>query len=113
MKTGWLRCDDEVLIELSILKVTEKLVEYLSPVNQLAKLQQFKDKYDQLMVAEQFCVKINVMKWLLPRLKTLSFKHHYAEMVNDTKPDIVAATAVFKKARRATKLQELLKQFSF
>lgn len=82
IKKCLLRCDDEVLTE----HITEKLIQYLPPADQLAKLQQLKDQYDQLTDAEQFCVKISEVKRLLPRLKSLSFKHHYAEMVNDTKP---------------------------
>lgn len=77
-----LQCDDQVLTE----NVTEQLIQYLPPADQLSKLQQFKDKYKELTEAEQFCVKISEVKRLLPRLKSLSFKHHYTEMVNDTKP---------------------------
>lgn len=104
VKSCLLRCDDtilnghvlEQLIQVSIhilhlnaadLFVTVYLyVQYLPPPDQLNKLQQFKDSYDQLTEAEQFCVTISEVKRLLPRLKSLSFRQHYAEMVNDVKP---------------------------
>jgi diaphanous 2 len=99
-----LKCDDQVLTE----NVTEQLIQYLPPADQLTKLQQFKDKYDQLTEAEQFCVKISHVKRLLPRLKSLGFKHHYTEMVNDTKPDIVAATAACQEVKKSKKFARML-----
>lgn len=99
-----LRCDDHVLTE----NVTEQLIQYLPPPDQLSKLQQYKDKYDQLTEAEQFCVKISEVKRLLPRLKSISFKHHYVEMVNDTKPDIVAATAACEEVKKSKKFARIL-----
>ncbi|XP_044261332.1 protein diaphanous isoform X1 [Tribolium madens] len=99
-----LRCDDKVLTE----NVTEQLIQYLPPPDQLSKLQQYKDKYDQLTEAEQFCIKISEVKRLLPRLKSISFKHHYVEMVNDTKPDIVAATAACEEVKKSKKFARIL-----
>lgn len=49
-------------------------------------MREWKEKYKELTEAEQFCVKMSEVKRLLPRLKSLGFKHHYVEMVNDTKP---------------------------
>lgn len=68
------------------------------------------------------------VKRLLPRLKSLSFKHRYTEMVNDTKPvsllkklyssnlicfcflfkDIVAATAACEEVKKSKKFAKLL-----
>lgn len=61
-------------------------MQYLPPADQLAKLQSFNEQYSELTEAEQFCVKMSEVKRLLPRLKSLSFKHHYVEMVQDSKP---------------------------
>ncbi|KAK9884199.1 hypothetical protein WA026_005154 [Henosepilachna vigintioctopunctata] len=99
-----LRCDDSVLTE----SVIEQLIQYLPPVDQLNKLQQYKDSYKDLTEAEQFCVKISEIKRLLPRLKSLSFKHHYHEMVQDTKPDIVAATAACDEVKKSKKFARIL-----
>ena len=65
------------------------LFQYLPPTTELAKLKEFKDQYKDLTEAEQFCVKMSEVKRLLPRLNSLKFKHHYVEMVNDTKPVIL------------------------
>lgn len=108
VKSCLLRCDDTILnghvleqliqVRIDILpkgccffmcycnRCVFVCVQYLPPPDQLNKLQQFKDSYDQLTEAEQFCVTISEVKRLLPRLKSLSFRQHYAEMVNDVKP---------------------------
>ncbi|CAH1164833.1 unnamed protein product [Phaedon cochleariae] len=104
IKKALLRCDETVLTE----SITEQLIQYLPPADQLTKLQSFKDKYDDLTEAEQFCVKLSEVKRLLPRLKSLSFKHHYVEMVQDTKPDIVAATAACEEVKKSKKFSKIL-----
>ncbi|XP_031331598.1 protein diaphanous isoform X3 [Photinus pyralis] len=100
-------CDNTVLTQ----SILEQLIQYLPPSDQLAKLQQYKDSYDQLTEAEQFCVKLSEIKRLLPRLKSLSFREHFPEMVSDSKPDIVAGTAAcdeVKKSKKFAKLLELI-----
>lgn len=82
IKKCLLRCDETVLTE----NVLEGLIQYLPPPDQLSKIQQYKESYDDLTEAEQFCVKISEVKRLLPRLKSLRFKQQYAEMVSDVKP---------------------------
>ncbi|XP_018568924.1 protein diaphanous isoform X2 [Anoplophora glabripennis] len=104
IKSALLRCDESVLSE----NVTEQLIQYLPPADQLNKLQSFKEKYEDLTEAEQFCVKMSEVKRLLPRLKSLSFKHHYVEMVQDTKPDIVAATAACEEVKKSKKFAKIL-----
>ncbi|CAH1126871.1 unnamed protein product [Ceutorhynchus assimilis] len=104
IKKALLRCDDTVLTE----SVTEQLIQYLPPTDQLNKLKEFTDRYSELTEAEQFCVKMAEVKRLLPRLKSLSFKNHYAEMVNDTKPDIVAATAACEEVKKSRKFARIL-----
>ncbi|KAF5284211.1 hypothetical protein FQR65_LT00211 [Abscondita terminalis] len=104
IKKGLLRCDNTILTQ----NVLEQLIQYLPPADQLAKLQQYKDSYDQLTEAEQFCVKLSEIKRLLPRLKSLSFREHFAEMVNDSKPDIVAGTAACEEVKKSKKFAKLL-----
>ncbi|GJQ75438.1 dia [Trypoxylus dichotomus] len=107
IKKCLLRCDETVLTE----NVLEGLIQYLPPPDQLNKMQQYKESYEELTEAEQFCVKLSEVKRLLPRLKSLRFKQQYAEMVTDVKPDIVAATAAceeVKKSRKFAKLLELI-----
>lgn len=77
-----LKCDETILTE----NVLEGLIQYLPPPDQLNKMLQLKDCYNDLTEAEQFCVKISEVKRLLPRLKSLRFKQQYVEMVHDVKP---------------------------
>lgn len=104
IKKCLLRCDGNILTE----NVVEQLIQYLPPPDQLTKLQQYKDSYKDLTEAEQFCVKMSEVKRLLPRLRSLSFKQHYTEMVNDIKPDIVAATAACEEVKKSKKFAMIL-----
>lgn len=104
VKSCILKCDDTVLTG----SVLEQLIQYLPPPDQLNKLQQFKESYNELTEAEQFCVTISEIKRLLPRLKSLSFKQHYNEMVNDVKPDIVAGIAACEEVKESKKFAKLL-----
>ncbi|XP_049824358.1 protein diaphanous isoform X3 [Aethina tumida] len=104
IKSALLRCDGETLDG----NVTEQLIQYLPPADQLQKLQSLKDTYDDLPEAEQFCVKMSEVKRLLPRLKSLSFKHHYPELVSDIRPDIVAATEACKEVMKSKKFAKML-----
>ncbi|XP_018329945.1 protein diaphanous isoform X2 [Agrilus planipennis] len=104
IKKCLLRCDGSILIG----NVLEQLIQYLPPADQLNKLAQFKDSYKDLTEAEQFCIKISEIKRLLPRLKSLSFKEHFTEMVNDCKPDIVAGTAACEEVKKSKKFAKIL-----
>ena len=48
------------------------------------------------------------IKRLVPRLKSISFKQHYSEMVQDIKPDIVAATLACEEISESKKFAKLL-----
>lgn len=63
VKTCLLRCEGPVISD----NVLQGLIQYLPPPDQLAKLLQLKDQYDDLTEAEQFCVTVRKIK-----LKTLS-----------------------------------------
>lgn len=104
MKRCLLRCDDTVLTA----SVVEQLINYLPPPDQLRRLEEFKSQYSELTGAEQFAVTISEIKRLLPRLKSLSFKLHYTEMVQDIKPDIVAATAACEEVKQSKKFAQIL-----
>ena len=49
--------------------------------------------------AEQFAISLADIKRLVPRLKSLKFQLHYPELVQDCKPDIVAATEACQEVR--------------
>lgn len=97
-----MRCDTNVLtanvLDLLIqvcfedIKSIDKLhlyiffEQYLPSPDQLKKLLEYKDVYNELVEAEQFAVTVADIKRLLPRLKSLSFKQHYKELILEIKP---------------------------
>ncbi|XP_054706244.1 protein diaphanous-like [Uloborus diversus] len=100
-----------------ILKVDEKqltdamlqqLIRYMPEPEQLSRLEQFKDQYNELAEAEQFAVTMGSIKRLVPRLKSISFKMRFQEMVQDIKPDIVAATAACEEVKQSKKFALIL-----
>lgn len=54
VKTCLLRCEGPVISD----NILQGLIQYLPPPDQLTKLQMFKDQYDDLTEAEQFCVTV-------------------------------------------------------
>jgi diaphanous protein len=55
VKTCLLRCEGPVIND----NILQGLIQYLPPPDQLTKLQNFKDQYDDLTEAEQFCVTVS------------------------------------------------------
>ncbi|XP_011337146.1 protein diaphanous isoform X1 [Ooceraea biroi] len=98
------RCEGPVISD----NVLQGLIQYLPPPDQLSKLQIYKDQYDDLTEAEQFCVTISTIKRLLPRLRSLSFMLRYEELVQDVKPDIVAGTAACEEVKSSKKFARIL-----
>ncbi|XP_063228086.1 protein diaphanous-like isoform X2 [Bacillus rossius redtenbacheri] len=104
IRTAVLRCDEQVL-SASVLQL---LVSYLPSAEQLRKLQLLGDQRDDLTEAEQFCVAISDIKRLHARLKSFLFKLQFAEIVNEVKPQIVAATAACDEIRKSAKFAKIL-----
>lgn len=52
-----LRCDDKILTD----NILKQLIDYLPPTDQLNKLRQYKDQYEELTEAEQFAVTVSYM----------------------------------------------------
>ncbi|XP_011299550.1 protein diaphanous isoform X4 [Fopius arisanus] len=104
VKSCLLRCEGPVISD----NVLQGLIQYLPPPDQLTKLQAFKDQYDDLTEAEQFCVTVSSIKRLMPRLRSLSFKLRYEEVVQDIKPDIVAGTAACEEVKSSKKFARIL-----
>ncbi|XP_015122157.1 protein diaphanous isoform X2 [Diachasma alloeum] len=104
VKSCLLRCEGPVISD----NVLQGLIQYLPPPDQLTKLQAFKDQYDDLTEAEQFCVTVASIKRLMPRLRSLSFKLRYEEVVQDIKPDIVAGTAACEEVKSSKKFARIL-----
>ncbi|XP_043474411.1 protein diaphanous isoform X2 [Leptopilina heterotoma] len=104
VKTCLLKCEGPVISD----NILQGLIQYLPPPDQLTKLQNFKDNYDDLTEAEQFCVTVSTIKRLLPRLRSLSFMLRYEELVQDIKPDIVAGTAACEEVKGSKKFAKIL-----
>ncbi|XP_018057951.1 PREDICTED: protein diaphanous [Atta colombica] len=98
------RCEGPVISD----NILQGLIQYLPPPDQLSKLQMYKDQYDDLTEAEQFCVTISTIKRLLPRLRSLSFMLRYEELIQDIKPDIVAATTACEEVKSSKKFARIL-----
>lgn len=56
VKASLLKCEGPVISD----NVLQGLIQYLPPPDQLTKLQNFKDNYDDLTEAEQFCITVNM-----------------------------------------------------
>ncbi|KAJ8687905.1 hypothetical protein QAD02_023700 [Eretmocerus hayati] len=104
VKTCLLKCEGPVIND----NVLQGLIQYLPPPDQLTKLQNYKDQYEDLTEAEQFCVKVSQIKRLLPRLRSLSFMLRFEELVQDVKPDIIAGTAACEEVKNSKKFAKIL-----
>ncbi|XP_076476336.1 diaphanous related formin 1 isoform X2 [Bombus vancouverensis nearcticus] len=104
VKSCLLKCEGPVISD----NILQGLIQYLPPPDQLSKLQLYKDQYDDLTEAEQFCITISTIKRLLPRLRSLSFMLRYEELVQDVKPDIVAGTAACEEVKGSKKFAKIL-----
>ncbi|XP_017764654.1 PREDICTED: protein diaphanous isoform X3 [Eufriesea mexicana] len=104
VKSCLLKCKGPVVSD----NILQGLIQYLPPPDQLSKLQLYKDQYDDLTEAEQFCITVSTIKRLLPRLRSLSFMLRYEELVQDVKPDIVAGTAACEEVKGSKKFARIL-----
>ncbi|CAB3986142.1 diaphanous homolog 2 isoform X1 [Paramuricea clavata] len=98
-----LNCDEN-LKESAI----ESLLRYLPSGAELKKIGGMKDQYDDLNEAEQFACVISSVKKLESRLKLLLVKKKFPEDVQDTKPNIVNATAACREVRSSQKFAKFL-----
>jgi len=99
-----MQCDTSVLTE----NLLQSLVQYLPTPDQFTKLREYTEEYDSLAEAEQFAISLADIKRLVPRLKSLTFKLHFPELVQDCKPDIVAATAACEELKKSSKFARVL-----
>ncbi|CAB0007521.1 unnamed protein product [Nesidiocoris tenuis] len=99
-----LSCDDTVLTD----NILESLIQYLPPPDQLKRLTELKVDYSELTEAEQFAHTLGEIKRLLPRLRSLKFKLHHPEMVQDIKPNIIDGAAACEEVKKSKKLSKIL-----
>ncbi|XP_068622350.1 protein diaphanous isoform X2 [Battus philenor] len=104
IRTCVLRCDTTVLTA----NVLDLLIQYLPPADQLKKLSELKCKSEELTEAEQFAATVADIKRLVPRLRSLAFREHYAEIISEVKPDIVSGTAACEEVKSSAKFAKIL-----
>ncbi|KOB72168.1 putative diaphanous [Operophtera brumata] len=75
---------------------------------QLKKLAELKCSSDELTEAEQFAACVADVKRLVPRLRSLAFREHYAEALAELKPDIVSGTAACEEVKSSEKFSNIL-----
>ncbi|XP_049883690.1 protein diaphanous isoform X2 [Pectinophora gossypiella] len=104
IRTCVLRCDTTVLTA----NVLDLLIQYLPPADQLKRLAELKCKSSELTEAEQFAATVADVKRLVPRLRSLAFREHYAEIISEVKPDIVSGTAACEEVKSSGKFAKIL-----
>lgn len=104
IKLCLLRCDTNALST----NFFQQLMQYLPPPDQLKKLQEYKAKGEELSNAERFAATIGEIKRLGARLASLSFKITMPDLIQDVKPDIVAATAACEEVKNSKKFAKIL-----
>ncbi|KAH8279548.1 hypothetical protein KR018_000402, partial [Drosophila ironensis] len=104
IKICLLRCDTAILSS----NILQQLIQYLPDAKELNSLQEIKARGEPLPPIEMFAATIGEIKRLKPRLFNLNFKLTYADMVQDIKPDIVAATAACEEVRNSEKFSKIL-----
>ncbi|XP_062531372.1 protein diaphanous isoform X2 [Bombyx mori] len=104
IRTCVLRCDTTVLTG----NVLDLLIQYLPPADQMKKLAELKGNSEELTEAEQFAATVADVKRLVPRLRSLAFREHYAEIISEIKPDIVSGTAACEEVKSSRKFAKIL-----
>ncbi|CAH1777866.1 unnamed protein product, partial [Owenia fusiformis] len=90
-------------------EMLESLIKNMPEPDQMKKLAEIpKEEHADLGEAEQFAVIMSSIKRLPPRLRSITFKLQFSELVADVKPDIVAVTAACEEVKQSGKFSKLL-----
>jgi len=106
-----LEVDEEHLTLTSV----EQFLKYLPSKDQFSMLQELKGKPEgeNLSDAEAFAVEISDLKKIDSRLEHISFKLKFTELVQDIKPDVVAACAACEEVKKSSKFSKILEMILF
>lgn len=66
VKSCLLKCEGPVISD----NILQGLIQYLPPPDQLSKLQLYKDQYDDLTEAEQFCITVSTVEIFQPTFRS-------------------------------------------
>lgn len=98
------KCDTKVLTQ----NIVHQLMQYLPSPEQLKKLQDIKQKGEEISGVELFVATIGEISRLNHRLQNLHFRLTLPDMIQDIKPDIVAGTAACEEVRTSKKFAKIL-----
>lgn len=104
IKSSILRCDTKILTP----NVLQLLKQYLPPPKDLARLVEMKENGEQLVAVEEFVANIGDIKRLSNRLESLHFIHTMPDLMQDIKPDIVAAISTCEEIKSSQKFARIL-----
>lgn len=88
--------------------IIEQLLRYMPEPEQMKQIASLKDQYQDLADPEQFAVEMSSIKRIHPRLKSMLFKMSFPEMVQDIKPDLVAAKEALEEIKTSSKFANVL-----
>ncbi|KAJ1128094.1 hypothetical protein NDU88_006474 [Pleurodeles waltl] len=104
IKNVILEVNDAVLTE----SLVQNLIKQMPEPEQLSRLAELKNEYNELAEPEQFCVVISSVTRLRPRLSAILFKILFNEQVENIKPDVVSVTAACEEVRKSESFSSLL-----
>ncbi|XP_044136940.1 protein diaphanous homolog 1 isoform X2 [Bufo gargarizans] len=104
IKNVILEVNEEVLTE----SLVSNLIKQLPDSDQLQRLAELKDEYNDLAEPEQFGVVMSSVPRLRPRLNAILFKLVFSEHVENIKPDIVSVTAACEEVKKSKSFASLL-----
>ncbi|XP_061165024.1 protein diaphanous homolog 2-like isoform X2 [Saccostrea echinata] len=88
--------------------ILEQLLRYMPEPEQMKQIASLKDHYNELAEPEQFAVEMSSIKRIHPRLNSMLFKMTFPEMVQDIKPDLVAAKEALEEIKTSGKFAKIL-----
>jgi len=111
IKNWILEVDEEHLTTSSV----EQFIKYLPSADQFKMLAELKGKPEgeSLSDAEAFAVEISDLKKIDSRLQHIEFKLKFTELVQDIKPDVVAACAACEEVKKSAKFSKILEMILF
>ena len=89
--------------------IIQQLIKYMPTPQQLTRLEEFRNDFNNLYEAEQFALTLGSIKRLEARLKSTCFKIKFNELIQDIKPDIVTATAACEEVKKSKRFATILK----
>ncbi|XP_078509624.1 protein diaphanous homolog 1 [Lissotriton helveticus] len=104
IKNVILEVNDAVLTE----SMVQNLIKQMPEPEQLSRLAELKDEYNELAESEQFVVVISSVTRLRPRLNAILFKILFNEQVDNIKPDVISVTAACEEVRKSESFANLL-----